>query len=497
MFAFMATVVIPLVAEPVFSVDSSYGLTINVMGIPPHIDCTITWQRADGLGPKVSQRFAANASIRLLRFTPKKEYNFQVKDAAGHNIGSKDFYTCTAGKTGVAQYDADKPFVNINGHASFEMMVVDHGSDVVGFNADGWIVWHVPGVNGAWDQLPAEVNYNIVTLSGRNSLFSFGLKEVRSSGKQVANVSISGLSHEARVDRQNSDFVLSVGSETRSISSLKNPIKGDKIVRWDRKRGTVETLYNLFDFYNPVTDYGQCSGRNNTSACRPPHLESYDSYSQGSFQRQLEDWTHANSVERGTRNNYIMSVRHLSSVISFHADGSGIQWVLSGEGVKPSKAPSAVVLKYGSDGEQQYLEHCARQLDNGNVIMFDNGDLRQPPFSRFSEYAIDVERGTAKLVWQFHPMLDNATSGEKMFAFHAGSVQRLRNGNTVGALSCDNSRVGVNCTHVVFEANSKGSEVARTVVPQPKTGGFGYRGTALSTLGGEHEVRTTAWQLVV
>jgi len=360
----------------------------------------------------------------------------------------------------------------------------------VGFNADGWIVWYLANGNGAWDQMPEAFNYDIGTLSGFGTLAAGGILEYSPDGKDVSSVLADGLSHEARVDRVTHD-VLSVGSETRNISGLTNPISGSTIVRWDRKSSQVDTVYNLFDFYDPVTDYGSCSGRNDSSLCKPPRGYSFPPGG------RAEDWTHVNSVERGTQNNYIMSARHLSSVISFHADGSGIQWVLSGEGIKPSKAPNATVLKYASGGQQQYMEHCARQLDNGNIILFDNGDLREPQFTRFSEYKIDLETGTATLVWQFQPMLDNATSGLNMYAFHAGSVQRLANGNTVGALSCDNSRVGVNCSHAVFEADSQGVEVARTLVPMPATGEFGYRGLPVLTLGGERETTVVDTLIIV
>jgi len=95
-------------------------------------------------------------------------------------------------------------------------------------------------------------------------------------------------------------------------------------------------------------------------------------------------------------------------------------------------------------------------------------------------------------------MLGNATSDEKMFAFHAGSVHRLANGNTVGALSCDNERVGVNCTHVVFEADPKGIEVARALIPSTgNRGSVGYRGLQLITLGGEREADIVFSELIV
>lgn len=488
----VATALIAAVAfaDPVFKVDPQYGLSVIAEGIREGIECTITWQRADGVGPRVSldRPEGGLPDVRLFRFSPRQEYRFQVKDSSGNNVGSQDYYTVTTGSTGVDEYDADTPFVQFHGRPTFEMFVLDQGSNLVGVNAEGWVVWYLPGGNGAWDQLPAKDDYNIVTMQGFGTLDASGLLELTPTGNKIANKTVKGVSHEARVDTHDSDLVLTVGSELRNVSieGKNHQISGSTIVEWNRKEGSVKTLYNLFDFYDPITDYGHCSGRNDSTACRPPKEDT-----NVLFHGQGEDWTHANSVERGTRNNYIMSVRHLSSVVSFHADGSGIQWVMSGEGIKPSKAPAAKVLDYATSGERQFMEHCARQLSNGNVILFDNGDLRQPPFTRFSEYEIDAERGTAKLVWQFLPMR-NAT--EKMFAFHAGSVERLANGNTVGALSCDNSRVGDNCTHAIFEANSKGEEVARALVPQIAGGGkgiqgSGYRGLPLGTIQGEYEVK--------
>lgn len=495
----LASVVLEVKADPVFRVNDDYPLAIDVTGLDEA--CTILWERTDGIGARMSQSFAKAAVIQLLRFTPNQEYKFQVLDSAGRAVGSMPYYTCTASKTGIPQYDADAPFAAVTGHPTFETLVVGHAGALVAIDNQGWVVWHLPGGNGAWDQLSAAENYNIVTLAGFGTLESSGLKELSVTGKQVRSANFPALSHEAHVDAAiPGEPVLSIQSETRNFSGLANPQSGSKLVQWDRHTGALDTLYNLFDFYNPVTDFGECSriaDPNASSACFPPQSLTYT----GSQQDPLaDDWSHANSAARGTQNNYIMSVRHLSSVVSFHADGSGIQWILSGEGVRPSKAPSAMVLKYTSADERQYMQHCARQLDNGNVILFDNGDLRQPPFTRFAEYEIDTDKGVAKLVWQFVPKLHNASSGQPMFAFHAGSVYRLENGHTVGACSCDNDRVGSDCTHVAFEANQKGEEICRLVVPKPLNSSghdFGYRGLPIKTLGGEHVEHKVGQSVIV
>jgi hypothetical protein len=64
-------------------------------------------------------------------------------------------------------------------------------------------------------------------------------------------------------------------------------------------------------------------------------------------------------------------------------------------------------------------------LANGNVTMFDNGNLHNPPVSRAIEYQLDETSApkTATLVWQF-------TNAPPLFSVATGSVQRLANGNT-------------------------------------------------------------------
>ena len=95
-------------------------------------------------------------------------------------------------------------------------------------------------------------------------------------------------------------------------------------------------------------------------------------------------------------------------------------------------------------------QHTATQLDNGNILIFDNGspnpdnayfnDASMCPdpadpggdpvgrqFTRVTEYALDAESGTASLVWEHA----SPAGGAPWFAFFAGGVNRLDNGNTL------------------------------------------------------------------
>jgi len=62
--------------------------------------------------------------------------------------------------------------------------------------------------------------------------------------------------------------------------------------------------------------------------------------------------------------------------------------------------------------------------DNGNILLFDNGNLHPVQASRAAEYQLDEQAMTATLVWEYRRNPD-------VFAPSRGSVQRLPNGNTI------------------------------------------------------------------
>lgn len=117
----------------------------------------------------------------------------------------------------------------------------------------------------------------------------------------------------------------------------------------------------------------------------------------------LYDVTHANSVQR-TSQGYLVSVRHTSEVIHFAQDGA-IIWRTS---------------DYAIDSPFSH-QHDAQLLDNGNLLLFDNGN-GIADYSRAIEYTIDHNQKTLTRVWEY-------TTGH--YAPNRGSVQRLASGDTL------------------------------------------------------------------
>lgn len=131
----------------------------------------------------------------------------------------------------------------------------------------------------------------------------------------------------------------------------------------------------------------------------------------------LYDATHANSAELTSDNAILVSVRHQNEVIKIDRVTSEIIWRLGG------KHSDFEFINDSLNGISH--QHAPVILDNGNILIFDNGNDRAgQKVSRAVEYQLDIETGTATLVWEYR-------TPENHFAPNRGSAQRLDNGNTL------------------------------------------------------------------
>lgn len=103
-------------------------------------------------------------------------------------------------------------------------------------------------------------------------------------------------------------------------------------------------------------------------------------------------WTPANNQSQLADGNILASLRSVSAVIIIEKSTGNIIWHLD----------SSVVAQ----------QHSANELPNGNILIFDNGAFRDRISFQFSR-AIEVDRATKEIIWQWHAPQKVSVSGVK------------------------------------------------------------------------------------
>lgn len=129
---------------------------------------------------------------------------------------------------------------------------------------------------------------------------------------------------------------------------------------------------------------------------------------------QTIDYVHGNAIHMDNDGNLMISSRNMDEITKIDRNKGSIIWRLGGINNQ---------FTFINDPLKFSRQHCIRRIDNGNIILFDNGNFHSPSFSRAVEYSLDEGNHTATLVWEYR----NTPS---IYAFAMGSVQRLENGNT-------------------------------------------------------------------
>jgi hypothetical protein len=174
--------------------------------------------------------------------------------------------------------------------------------------------------------------------------------------------------------------------------------------------------------------------------------------------RALTDYAHPNSIDIDKDGHYVVSWRHLGEVNKINSQTGDFIWRLGGR----NNQFTFVNDTFGDFNAQ----HSAVMLDNGNLLLYDNGNRHNPQESRAVEYALDTNAMTATQVWEFRHTPAIFTRG-------VGSVQRLAGGNTV---------VGFGGAGIVTEISPAGNVVWEGELTIEGTTTAFYRGRRIRSL---------------
>lgn len=139
------------------------------------------------------------------------------------------------------------------------------------------------------------------------------------------------------------------------------------------------------------------------------------------------DWVHCNAVDVDTDGNILLSSRHLDEITKIDRATGDILWRFGGMECKNNMF--TFVDDVVMDGQDTLYygfshQHGVRRLENGNILLLDNGNLKDPQFSRVVEYELDEANLVARKVWEYRHDPD-------IFTSEMGFAQRLPNGNTL------------------------------------------------------------------
>ena len=144
------------------------------------------------------------------------------------------------------------------------------------------------------------------------------------------------------------------------------------------------------------------------------HFQIADSYADLTVSQV--DLIHHNSIDVDEDGNFFLISRSLNEVTKINRQTGG-NYVANGEG-------RIMILFFTDTASLFNMPHDFRKLPNGNFTIFDNGNERNPPYSRVLEYSINQTSKVVDLVWSFD-------AGKKIYADNSGSSTKLQTGNTV------------------------------------------------------------------
>lgn len=147
-------------------------------------------------------------------------------------------------------------------------------------------------------------------------------------------------------------------------------------------------------------------------------------------QDERAEWTHANSVSECRDGSLLVSFRNLSTVVRIDRVSGAMTWKLTHPTISHQHAP--------------------HELENGNILIFDNGTHRldhTTPYSR----VIEVDPASGEIVWSYQEK-----QVSDFFSPFISNAQRLPNGNT---LICEGS------FGRLFEVTAEGEVVWEFVNP--------------------------------
>jgi hypothetical protein len=459
------------------SIDENNSLICHIQGSVDTPGKVTVQYWSEKTGPFISAPVTTQGtsfSLEVMRLRPSTQYNFEVFLSTSSSFPVSQYQgTFTTGPLPAGLQDSR--ITDIQGTPSYDLLFLDYNctnfNGMVAIDHDGQIVWYYQNDNQVFT-LAQEDNHNVV-FNELSLGVGYTMKEIAPDGVTVHSIddTLDDGSVCAPHGRWNHEMLVRPGNKVWTIGAEIRPVTlngkdtlqtGGTIEEWDITKGTVTRLVSLFDLLDPV---------NNRTVDSDVTGGFFWMGNQNQYSGEAEDWTHSNSLEVIPNGDILMSNRHLDQVIAIKPDFSGVDWKLGGYGSD---------FKFPNPADQFYHQHDVKMLPNGDLLLFDNGNLRPDDqggqYSRAEELKLDFSTMQATKVWEYRYTPD-------LFSSAVGSVFRLNNGNTVVDFGVDTAKDDP-LIFTVVEADLNGNAAAVTRISSPGKGDQ-YRAIPADSLNGE------------
>jgi len=461
------------------AVDPENSLIVHIEGtVEAPGEVMVEYQSKD-TDPLITEAVPTEStafSVQLMRLKAETEYQFQIFLEESPNTPVLQYQgTFTTGPLPEGLQGAR--FELLQGRPTCDLTLLDFNDDdfsgIVAIDQDADVVWYYEHDKRVF-AIAQQEDYNLV-LNELPDVSAWSMVEITPEGSVINSIDSTRddgspcqphgrWHHEVMLQPDNKVWTLGSEIRTVNINGEDRLQTGDTLEEWDINEGTVTRLISLFDIMDPVrfrTEYSNTTGGFFWRGC------------DNEYDGEAEDWTHSNSLDIAADGNILVSMRHLNQIIAIEPDFSGIAWRLGG--------PESD-FTFPDPADQFYHQHTARELPNGNILLFDNGNFRPEDqggqYSRALELELDFNTMEARKVWEYRHQPD-------LFSGAVCSAVRLENGNTVVDFGYDD--VNDSGIYTLVEADPEGNAVSVIEISSPgKT--IQYRAYPVDSINGETRI---------
>ena len=362
----------PLTAVAVFSTEEEVGGTVTVKGKSSENDITGTFEAAKDHIVPIYGLYNGDTTTVEITLDSGESASYEVTtEAVQADYGEI--------KTEVSDPDSyDYSNLTFLCSAMGSVYGVDAAGDIRFYTTIGGVLGVHQLENG---HLMMPASYVLKT-----SYYKEGLIEVDLNGRIYREYAVPGGQHHDFRELPNGNLL--VASDSPDLSSVE-----DYVVEIDRTTGEVVWELDMKDILD---------------------VEDGQSASMESDGSDEEDWFHNNGLWYDEANDLILLfARHKDAIVAVKKSDKNIAWILGDPTGWENTDSDLFFTLEGEDAEWFYAQHNVTMLDNGDIMLFDNGTAKvkrinnddrvtgDDVYSRAVIYHIDTDAMTATQVYEY------------------------------------------------------------------------------------------------